>query len=421
MTHSSERGRTPSDAAIIPSHIGIIAKHGNMSNEDMCTPSRLIALRTTMELRPGDVLLDVYITKIPVKAANQVLNLIRGLLGGTSSTDLQHLRRFAKLQDLPVRLKENPAISAPCEGQSCSVTESLFLLAGPTKCISSDALKRCILNGLPGFLTEEPVVHAVAVPLLAPTSQEQADAWSSLYWPTVYKKNNPFGPHPSIVSRAELDMTKDLHVWMNMAEEIAAKSKSSGTGESIGAVVVHRSSGKARAVALAADARWTGNNQGTIGNVTTHAVLRAIGMVAQKLRTSKPGFDKQGSAYSEQKERAIFLDAPLLLDERTILDDSNMPQDGYLCHGLEIYLTHEPCVMCSMALLHSRFGRVVFGQRMPLTGGLCSEGGGQSADGGSSQGFGLFWRRDLNWYMLAWQLESSRYDPHLFVESRIHA
>lgn len=71
--------------------------------------------------------------------------------------------------------------------------------------------------------------------------------------------------------------------------------------------------------------------------------------------------------------------------------------DGYLCNGLDIYLTHEPCVSCSMAMVHSRFRACVFMKRMPRTGGLCAE----KEDG--SLGYGLFWRSELNWRVLTFQ------------------
>lgn len=47
--------------------------------------------------------------------------------------------------------------------------------------------------------------------------------------------------------------------------------------------------------------------------------------------------------------------------------DDNM---GYLCHNLLVYTTFEPCVMCSMALVHSRIGQLVYLQALPKTGGI---------------------------------------------------
>lgn len=41
----------------------------------------------------------------------------------------------------------------------------------------------------------------------------------------------------------------------------------------------------------------------------------------------------------------------------------------YLLTNMTLFTTHEPCIMCSMALVHSRVARVFFVRDMPLTGG----------------------------------------------------
>jgi len=145
-------------------------------------------------------------------------------------------------------------------------------------------------------------------------------------------------------------------------------------------------------------------------------------------------------AYSSQRHHA-----PLIPLESHYLSFESNPASlaprGYLCLNLEVYVTHEPCVMCSMALLHSRIGRVVFGRGGGggSGGGMMAERRGQSKGdeeiGHGNQGkgsvggelvvegeihdghdrasaieeevhlpnYGLFWRDDLNWRFNAWE------------------
>ena len=48
------------------------------------------------------------------------------------------------------------------------------------------------------------------------------------------------------------------------------------------------------------------------------------------------------------------------------------PTEAYLCTGMDVYMTDEPCVMCAMALLHSRVRRAVYRRRDSEMGGLGS-------------------------------------------------
>ena len=47
--------------------------------------------------------------------------------------------------------------------------------------------------------------------------------------------------------------------------------------------------------------------------------------------------------------------------------------NGYLCTGLDVYCYYEPCIMCAMAMVHSRVGRLFFVKCNPDYGGIISQ------------------------------------------------
>lgn len=133
------------------------------------------------------------------------------------------------------------------------------------------------------------------------------------------------------------------------------------------------------------------------GNVMAHAVQRAIAMVAKKRL-------RMAGTNPTLLDRSLFCDVPLTAIEKKPYETGNIAASGYLCVDLDIYLTHEPCVMCSMAILHSRFRRCIFGKRMPLTGGMTADMAGNAANPGKGLQHGIFWRpSELNWKFLAWE------------------
>jgi tRNA-specific adenosine deaminase 3 len=300
--------------------------------------------------------------------------------------NLNHLSRSAKYAELPESIRTSITAIQPSDSPFLKDNVKHFII-GSTNAIA----ERKLIEGLSSVLGTV-LVYTIPVPLLAPSSQEQATFWSSKYWRTTYNKNHPFGPHPHLLLKAEEEIREGVQKWMNLASNIAHEARITGSGEGIGVVVVERRNGIAQPIAGAGDARWLDWPRMGSGNVTAHAALRAIGMVTAGLKLK----EQPEEVSQEKAEDDIFQDKPHGRLER----DFHRPFErvnGYLCHNLELYCTHEPCVMCSMAIVHSRFGKVVFGQRMPKTGGFCADG---------DLGHGLFWRKELNWALYAWHWKS---------------
>ena len=262
---------------------------------------------------------------------------------------------------------------------------------------------------------------------------------------------------------------------MGLARRVAEEVKELEIGEKVGAVVVDRHlNGGAKIVAIAGDARWNGKFRAEraaagygCGNAMAHAVIRAIGLVARKRRealhfsflsnssnatssarsaealrsnlikkaTTATESEQEEVKHSPATESTNFAETPLTPLETHFYTHNPIPANGYLCLDLDIYVTHEPCIMCSMAILHSRFGRVIFGEEMPRTGGMSAEvcnnnknssGREENVDddgydddkkerkdeermkGEEGLRYGLFWRPELNWKLLAWRWVDER-------------
>ncbi|KAI0143222.1 tRNA-specific adenosine-34 deaminase subunit tad3-like protein [Pestalotiopsis sp. NC0098] len=380
----------------------------------------LVPLKTTLELRDNLSVGYAYITRAPTRFTNDVVNVVRALVGDDQAKNLPHLRRCTKPTDLPAHLKTK-FMNDGNTGRTIHTGKSqfLYILLGPEEEMNYDDLLRG-LSAIPG-IGDDIFIGLIPVPLLAPTSQVQANLWSQQFWQCVYRKNNPLGPHPSNICRTTSVVARDASIWMTLAHEIAKKTHKAGFGEPIGAVIIKRTKERVEIVALAGDARWHQQGRtGHDGNPMAHAALRAISMVAQKLVRAEHREPAQSNPILEFE---AFQDGPITADEQLVFDADHPSPDGYLCHDLELYMTHEPCTMCSMAILHSRMGRIVFRHRMPLTGGMGSEDRGYDLCGGDNicgQGLGLHWRKELNWSMLGWEWDTDDAES-LDINSHLHA
>ncbi|KAF2478737.1 hypothetical protein BDY17DRAFT_328258 [Neohortaea acidophila] len=424
---------------------------------------QMIHLKTKEECRLGNETIQVWAVEMPSKHAEGILKVVKDRIEGQDAVDLQHLRRFAKPKSLPKHvlgkrdlIKEMYAIPRAWESTPLSVMQApstavweysvpakprinhkpqtLYLLICGTNLISLSELHNLLLEYAPFCSSADswayPLeIKEVTVPRQAPTSPAQADMWTDNYWPTFYRKTNPFGAHPATIAKAEEDLSHPgyesvgVEEAMILAERAAHETQAMGYGVGPGCTIIERVDNKAEILAVAGDARhkalpstagMTDAQDACSGNVMGHAVMRAIGMIGRKrLRvashpvSSKAAkaertFENCGLDHDEKARDGFFLDLPVTPLEEEYFAQDNIKPDGYLCLRLEVFLTHEPCIMCSMALVHSRVGKVIFSERMTQTGGLTAEM--VSNDTGPvGLGYGLCWRKELNWQFMCWE------------------
>ncbi|PIA99048.1 hypothetical protein CB0940_03344 [Cercospora beticola] len=424
---------------------------------------RMVHLKTKEECRLGNETIQVWTVELPSKHAEGILKVIKDNVPGQDTIDLQHLRRFAKPKYLPEHVlgkrdlaKEMYAVprawesipstvmqapgstaweySIPAKRSGGNRPATLHLLICPTKIIGLRDLYEVLRDHTPFCSSADswayPLeIKEITVPLLAPTSPKQAQDWTRDYWPTFYRKTNPFGAHPSSIEKAEeeLQAPSEDNISVDQAFALARKAgeenRRLGIGTGAGCVIVERFEGKTEVIAVAGDARWAPRipdipepNPKSIkqGNMMGHAVMRAVGMVGRKrLRVAttaiarsaakaESNFHKGGLSVDPAARDAFFADLPINDLERRYFEKDNLKPDGYLCLKLEVFLTHEPCIMCSMGLVHSRVGRVIFKHRMPATGGLTAEMT-RNDSGPVGLGYGMCWRKELNWQFMCWE------------------
>ncbi|GES60403.1 tRNA-specific adenosine-34 deaminase subunit Tad3 [Aspergillus terreus] len=109
-------------------------------------------------------------------------------------------------------------------------------------------------------------------------------------------------------------------------------------------------------------------------------------------------------------------------------------EGGYLCTDLDVYVSREPCLCCSMGMLLSRFRAVVFPRRgRMVTGGLASApvvvpvADGDESDTVEETGqperlyYGLHWRKELNWRALGFEyIEEGEDEERAYDEVSYH-
>lgn len=183
------------------------------------------------------------------------------------------------------------------------------------------------------FLTRVPV----GPPLTRPQYEEAA-----AHWPVSFHENKR-------VSRAlngSLFTPSEKSAMQNHMElAIGAAQRGATQGlRPVGAVVVDPAAGKVLAV---------GHDCRDGLNPLLHAAMVCIDLVAHS---------QGGGAYTYRSYPACTFLKPDSKEGRPSSFRDGLP---YICTGYDMYLTREPCLLCAMALVHSRIERVFYGVPTP--------------------------------------------------------
>ncbi|XP_064485589.1 probable inactive tRNA-specific adenosine deaminase-like protein 3 isoform X2 [Ornithodoros turicata] len=233
--------------------------------------------------------------------------LVRMLSVTMSLGNLQHLKRVrTSSSGLEIIICQCP------EGHSGTTQSLTDILGGNTP------------EGL------SPHVKVVNVPKHTPMTRPQYEC-SNCMWPTQFHENK----HIAQVLNDELfDNGEKLELESYMRLAVTAAKKAS-TCDAV--TIVNPSSHKVLVTTVR-------NNNHPL----QHAVLTALDLVARL----------QGGGAWNLPDGCILYDVS---QEDQRVDG----QEPYLCTGYDVYVTQEPCLMCSMALVHSRIRRLFYGCRSP--------------------------------------------------------
>ncbi|KAF3695148.1 putative inactive tRNA-specific adenosine deaminase-like protein 3 [Channa argus] len=232
-------------------------------------------------------------------------------------------------------------------------------------CLKSDAPDMKVVS-LDSLLPSDEVRHdglgqpfVVKIPARSPLTRPQFEL-ASKHWPTSFHEDKQV----TVALRGELfspPQKATMHMYMMSAVTAAKAAKDEGM-EAVGAVVVNPVTEKI--VAVGHDCRRD--------HPLHHAVMVCIDLVAQS---------QGGGCYTFDSHPGCQFISPRSSTDQNEPDAMKSSQP-YICTGYDLYVTREPCVMCAMALVHSRIGRVFYG----IT----------SADGALGTKFKVHSQKDLN-------------------------
>jgi tRNA(adenine34) deaminase len=109
--------------------------------------------------------------------------------------------------------------------------------------------------------------------------------------------------------------------------------------------------------------------------LTDHDMMELA--IAEALKASQEGevpvgavLISAGEILAVNHNRSLSLQDPTAHAEILVLREGAQRIGNYRLNGCELYVTIEPCPMCTGAIVHSRIARLIFGARDPKGGAV---------------------------------------------------
>ncbi|KAI5963341.1 TAD3 [Candida pseudojiufengensis] len=166
-------------------------------------------------------------------------------------------------------------------------------------------------------------IEIIEVPKYPAFSKEASLRWSSI-WPMLWKGN----PNHQFLNEVKYDMSQEKKMLSELLKQLV-----NNESRQVSATIMARSINNELVIQASA-------TSGLHSSPSEHSIMKVIESIAE-------------SEISSRRAKV-----------------QSKAQNGYLCTGMIVYTTHEPCVMCSMALIHSRIERLTYLKPIKKSGGI---------------------------------------------------
>ncbi|ODV85299.1 hypothetical protein CANARDRAFT_28565 [[Candida] arabinofermentans NRRL YB-2248] len=283
-----------------------------------------------------------WITYIKPQDSNIINNLIKDKFKDRCDL-LKHLKTFMKVKvDDTIYLK-----ALLCDCESVNYTE--------IKEIVSQALIES--KGI----TQKIKIEKADIPLNKPFDKDLNKKWSSEIWPIVWKGN------PMIQELHESYKSFKVENDLKYIKLITELANSKHEDNQLPVVTIFVDPKIDRIISTQLDTR-------SPQNPIKHSIMNCIEEIAE----------------NECCRRKTASE-----------EDSKASSNNYLCLNYHVYTTHEPCTMCSMALLHSRIDKLVYIKDSTITGSIGRESG---------NGYMIHLSCSLNWKFESFKYIGDQYN-----------